>query len=467
MSVSPRVQSPAAAGAALEPRDTGKRRREDDLDRDPAVRARQITGAFANAERLRYAEGPQRTMVEAIRARHKAKGRKIGKPKYEEVMKECHATTLFSMFSRSKRDREAVNTMVEMLMHLHSPGTTNAYSGAWLRFIKWCTKVDKSCPMPAEPETVMRYLVYLYKVAREKNTTSASTKTALCAINSFHEQYRMPNPCHAYYVKMLLKSSKRALGMRGTQKKALLDKDMERLYARFVAPDPTDVGNLAMMLRMAICQEGLLRYDELSGITFADIVITEVALLVFFTESKTEKERKGLWVTIHRDEAPWKAYKLLPALVHAMQKQFAHMHKFGWARNKFASLVATEPDTGAVYLAMNELPLMTRFQAVFPKWRVKNRPKIFVPSLKGEKVSYNSFSKQIKTWVAAIGYNPEDFATHSLRRGGTSMLRMTGLSDAQIMSAGRWKTLTVMKDYVDWEVDLALRVRAARLASRA
>ena len=47
------------------------------------------------------------------------------------------------------------------------------------------------------------------------------------------------------------------------------------------------------------------------------------------------------------------------------------------------------------------------------------------------------------------------------------MLRMTGLSDAQIMTAGRWKTLSVMKDYVDWEVDLALRVRAALLASRA
>ena len=168
-------------------------------------------------------------MVESIRARHKAKGRKRGKDKYEEVMKECHATTLFSIFSQSKRDRKAVITMVEMLMHSHSPGTNNAYAGAWLRFIKWCTKVDKSCPMLAEPETVMRYLVYLYEIAREKNTTSASTKTTLCTINSFHEQYRMSNPCHHFYVKMLLKSSKRALGTRGTQKKALLDEDMRRM----------------------------------------------------------------------------------------------------------------------------------------------------------------------------------------------------------------------------------------------
>ena len=95
------------------------------------------------------------------------------------------------------------------------------------------------------------------------------------------------------------------------------------------------------------------------------------------------------------------------------------------------------------------------FQAVSPKWRVKNRPKIFVPSQRGEKVSNNSFCMQIKTcqWVAVIGYNPKNSAALSLRRGCTSMLRVTGLSDAQIMSAGRRKTLTVMKDYVDWEVD--------------
>ena len=77
-SVSPQRRPPVAAGAALEPRNSSKRRRGDSLDRDPAVRARQTTGVFANAERLRYTEGHQRAMVESIRARHKAKGRKLG-----------------------------------------------------------------------------------------------------------------------------------------------------------------------------------------------------------------------------------------------------------------------------------------------------------------------------------------------------------------------------------------------------
>ena len=69
------------------------------------------------------------------------------------------------------------------------------------------------------------------------------------------------------------------------------------------------------------------------------------------------------------------------------------MYRFNWAKTKFASLISKETGTGAAYMAMNDLPLMTRFQADLPKWTVKNRLKIFVPYLRGEKVSYNLFSK--------------------------------------------------------------------------
>ena len=103
-----------------------------------------------------------------------------------------------------------------------------------------------------------------------------------------------------------------------------------------------------------------------------------MALLVFFTESKNEKEGKGLWVTIHRDEAPWKAYKLLPALVYAMQQQFALMYRFNWTKTKFASLISKETGTGAAYMAMNDLLLITRFPDIFPQWRVKQRVPILI-----------------------------------------------------------------------------------------
>ena len=103
-----------------------------------------------------------------------------------------------------------------------------------------------------------------------------------------------------------------------------------------------------------------------------------------------------------------------------------------WARRKWAGMTAVDPATGSAYMTINELPLMFGFQPLFTGWRKATKPKIFLPSLQGRTVSYDSYRKKIKMWVEAIGLDKEDYSTHSLRRGGTSMLRMTGLSDAQI-----------------------------------
>ena len=122
-------------------------------------------------------------------------------------------------------------------------------------------------------------------------------------------------------------------------------------------------------------------------------------------------------------------------------------------------MIHTDPVTKVTYLATNELPVMCNFQVVFTKW--KKKPKIFMSALSSHCVTYDTYRKQIKTWVDAIGLDKDDYSTHSLRRGRASMLRLMGLSDAQIMTAGRWKTCSVMKDYIDWKVDLALRVLGA------
>ena len=71
------------------------------------------------------------------------------------------------------------------------------------------------------------------------------------------------------------------------------------------------------------------------------------------------------------------------------------------------------------------------------------------------------FRNKLKGWVEAIWLNPGEYSMHSLRRGGASTLAL-----AQIMQSGRWKSTTVMAQYIDWEVDLALRVRAAQAVLR-
>ena len=230
--------------------------------------------------------------------------------------------------------------------------------------------MDKSIPMPAAPTTVMRYQVYMYRHAIENGLSSANSKMAISAISSFHEQDHVENPTLDPFVRLLTKGTSRALGTRGTQKKALLNRDMRALYEKWVVPDPQDAGILAHMLRMALCQEALLRFDELANITFGDILITETCLHIFIFESKTDKVRKGQWVPVYRDGAPWKAYTLLHTFVVALQNQWGMMYdNYVWARLKWAGMTAIDPATGCAYMSINELPLMFGFQPLFKGWR--------------------------------------------------------------------------------------------------
>ena len=169
------------------------------------MRAHSLAGVFVNTAGAKVTEGSHRSVAVAIKERHRLEfSKKQSKPRYEEVMREGHMATLSAMFTRTKKDREALPDMVEILMYTH----------------------------------------------------------------------------------------------------------MHALYEKWVAPDPQDVGILAHMLRMALCQEALLRFDELANITFGDILITDTCLHIFIFESKTDKVRKGQWVQVYKDRAPWKAYTL-------------------------------------------------------------------------------------------------------------------------------------------------------------
>ena len=49
-------------------------------------------------------------------------------------------------------------------------------------------------------------------------------------------------------------------------------------------------------------------------------------------------------------------------------------------------------------------------------------------------------ARHLKDLVAAVGENPEDFNTHSLRVGRATDLALAGTSDAIIRQTGRWKS---------------------------
>ena len=60
------------------------------------------------------------------------------------------------------------------------------------------------------------------------------------------------------------------------------------------------------------------------------------------------------------------------------------------------------------------------------------------------RLSYHTFTKNIKMTTTRLGFNHEFFSTHSLRIGGASALAAAGVPDYIIQTMGRWKSLAFL-----------------------
>ena len=91
----------------------------------------------------------------------------------------------------------------------------------------------------------------------------------------------------------------------------------------------------------------------------------------------------------------------------------------------------------------------------------------FMYDVKGKRValSHSFFEKTIKQMLECIGERPQDFAGHSLRRGGASFAFLLGATIQQVMALGDWVSLAVL-GYNETEVEF-LQALPRRMASAA
>lgn len=68
-----------------------------------------------------------------------------------------------------------------------------------------------------------------------------------------------------------------------------------------------------------------------------------------------------------------------------------------------------------------------------PIFCTSNKSKVSFKQLTG-----SAFAKRIKKWVLSIGFSPDDYSGHSLRRGGATALIRAGVSTHEIQVQGRW-----------------------------
>ena len=164
---------------------------------------------------------------------------------------------------------------------------------------------------------------------------------------------------------------------------------------------------------------GLLRFSEVSRLTFADISWTNLGLDIFISKSKTGQSGKGDWVSIaSQSDSP------------SCPVRFTR---------KYLSLLPF--DSGFI------MPSVKRS----------------VPDASSP-LSYSTALRDLRSVLSQIGLDPHGYGEHSGRRGGTTAAAAKGATLNELMLQGRWKSESMPRLYTDNAVKCKCNF-ARRLAS--
>lgn len=201
------------------------------------------------------------------------------------------------------------------------------------------------------------------------------------------------NPLTHYQVTQVLTGVKQQFGNRPKPKFAILPEYLLAIVGK-MGNSPADIRDWALFL---LAFWGLLRKSELLAILLGNIVKIAGGLKLWIGDSKTDKNRVGMWVVVAERQdvlCPVRATtRLLESLPANLQIPNTHL------------ALATVRRT----------------------WTSK--------PLAGK-----SFANRIKFWIQAIGLDPKDYSGHSLRRGGATTMARAGIPADVIQIQGRWRS---------------------------
>jgi integrase len=277
--------------------------------------------------------------------------------------------------------------------------TLRAYEHDWKRFRLWC-ELNRLVPLPASPQTVILYSTDLTKNERKRWNTLARR---LAAISQMHQQGGYECPTCMWAVKQFLSGLRRELGVAPVRKKPVLLEDLREILKQI----PNSLLGRRDRALLLFGFTGAFRRSELVGLDSEDVEMVRDGLVVTLRRSKTDQEGEGRKVGIPRgsEEAS--------CPVRALEQ---------W---KTAACIASGP-----------------------LFRSVNRHGQVLGRLSGEGVAI-----AVKRYVEKLGFDPREFAGHSLRAGLATSAAAAGKSERAIMNqTGHRSVLTVRRYIRDGEL---------------
>ena len=276
-----------------------------------------------------------------------------------------------------------------------APSTYRAYRSDWLHFSAWCDGRTASS-LPAAPETVALYLVALAETHRPATLTRRLTSIAKAHATAGH-----PNPATTQHavVAETLQGIRRTLGTAQPGKTPLLTADLIQVLAHL----PSGLAGIRDRALLLTGYTGGLRRSELAAFTVDDLAWVSEGAVLTLRRSKSDQAGQGRKVAIPRG-------------AHAATCPVIALHQWLKAAGILSGALFREVDRHG---KVGELGLHR-----------------------------DSVGGILKRAVARAGFDPVEFAGHSLRAGFATQAARNGASAFDIMRQTGHRSITTVSRYV-------------------
>lgn len=278
--------------------------------------------------------------------------------------------------------------------------TRRAYRSDWADFGSWCLS-RQAVDLPAAPETVAAYLAHLADTGSKASTISRR----VAAIAYAHRLKGQDPPMSSEPVRAVLRGIRRRIGVAPVRKAPATAAAIAAMLER-VPESITGIRDRAILL---IGFAAALRRSELVSLKVQDIEAHPDGVLLHISRSKTDQEGEGAVIPIPRGG------RLQP--VEALEN-WLRAHEGNQTRNSGSDV---------------------------------NRP-LFVSIAKGGRISNQALSDRavadiVKRYAAAAGFDPKQFAGHSLRAGFVTSALEDGADPFKVMDITRHRRIDTLKIY--------------------
>lgn len=274
--------------------------------------------------------------------------------------------------------------------------TQRVYASDWRIFLAWC-EARAIEPLPAEPRAVATFLA----AEADNGAKPATIGRRLAAIGYHHKQAGFQPPQAregAAVISQVLGGIRRSKGVRPVRKRAA---DGDALRDMLRAIEGEGLRNARDRAVLALGMAAALRRSEIVALTLDDIEIVPEGLKVIIRGSKTDQERAGVVIAVPEGR------RIRPkALLLAWMREAAHQ----------------------------DGPL---FRKLTPGDRLTDRA-----------MSDRAVARLVQKHAAAAGYDPSEFAGHSLRAGFLTEAEASGASIFKMQEVSRHKSVQVLAAYV-------------------